>query len=57
MPDKDASPEAIEVTPAMIEAGASLLRSYDVELADPEDYVVDIFLAMVSARDAVPPGV
>ena len=41
----------IEITPAMIEAGAAVLRSYVPELGPPEDCVEDIWLAMERARD------
>ena len=43
----------IEVTPAMIEAGAEAFAGYDSRFEGPEDIVGEIFIAMFSASPMV----
>ena len=46
----------IEITPAMIEAGAEELRGYDSLEDYPKDWVASIYLVMESARKEGPCG-
>lgn len=58
MPDRAARPEAgpsgkeIEITPEMIEAGASYFRRYRSDRNDSDEFAKEAFLAMYRLRAA-----
>jgi hypothetical protein len=47
---REKSGEEIEITPAMIEAGACEVASYSPELTNSHSLAVDVYLAMEKAR-------
>jgi hypothetical protein len=42
--------DEIEITPAMVEAGAVEVASYDPECGTSRDVAIDVFRAMLRAR-------
>lgn len=49
MADRPAPTEEIEITPEMIEAGASILCGFETETAGEEYWAKKVFLAMMRA--------
>ena len=54
--NQDEREHEVEITPEMMEAGASELRGYDSLEDYPRDWVSSIYLAMEAARREVPCG-
>lgn len=53
---RQAGTTEIEVTPAMIAAGASVLATFDWQRKDSAEYAAYVFEAMLSASQRIFPG-
>lgn len=54
MSERQASADDIEITPAMIEAGASVLYRMEPLFASEEFWAKEVYRAMASARHEAP---
>lgn len=53
MIDKKRQGDAIELTPRMIEAGKHILMLYDEKYSNSEEFIREIFSALMDAREEV----